>query len=98
MIEKLREEIDEVEAEIAAGDEAAAAEEVGDLMFALANLARHLEVDPEAALRGANAKFERRFSHIERRLAETSRKPEGATLDEMEALWAEAKAKERGRA
>ena len=98
VIEKLREEIDEVEAEIAAGDKAGAAEEVGDLLFALANLSRHLEVDPEAALRGANAKFERRFSHIERRLAEASRKPEGATLDEMEALWAEAKAKEKARA
>jgi ATP diphosphatase len=98
VIEKLREETDEVEAEIAAGNKTAAAEEVGDLLFALANLARHLEVDPEAALRGANAKFERRFSHIEGRLAEANRKPEGATLDEMEALWAEAKAEEKARA
>ncbi len=54
-----------------------------------------VEVEPEAALRGANAKFERRFSHIERRLAERGRRPEGASLDQMEALWQEAKALER---
>ncbi len=64
-------------------------------MFAAVNLARHLKVDPEAALRGANSKFERRFAHIEDRLAEGGRKPESASLDEMERLWAEAKAKER---
>jgi hypothetical protein len=59
------------------------------------NLARHLKVDPEAALRGANAKFERRFAHIEHRLAERGQTPEGASLDEMESLWVEAKAKEQ---
>ncbi len=59
------------------------------------NLARHLKVDPEAALRGANAKFERRFAHIETRLAEGGRTPESASLDEMERLWAEAKDQER---
>ena len=95
VLAKLREEIDEVEAEIVAGNAKAAAEEVGDLMFALANLARHLDVDPERALRGANAKFERRFAHIEARLAAEGRKPEGATLDEMEALWVEAKRLEK---
>ena len=66
--------------------------EVGDLLFTAVNLARHLKVDPEAALRGANAKFERRFAHIESRLAEDGRTPESASLDEMESLWAEAKA------
>ena len=66
VLAKLREEIDEVEAELDAGDAARVAGEVGDLLFAVANLARHLDVDPEAALRGANAKFERRFAHIER--------------------------------
>jgi ATP diphosphatase len=95
VIAKLREEIAEVEAEIEARDAKAAGEEVGDLLFALANLARHLGVDPEAAIRGANAKFERRFSHIEARLAAEGRKPEGATLDEMDALWNEAKILER---
>jgi ATP diphosphatase len=88
---KLGEEIAEVEAEIAGGSPEALAGEVGDVLFAAVNLARHLGVDPEAALRGANAKFERRFAHIERRLSESGRKPESADLDEMEALWAEAK-------
>ena len=92
---KLREEIDEVEAELEAGDAERIAGEVGDLLFAVANLARHLSVDPEAALRGANAKFERRFAHIESRLGEAGRAPADATLDEMEALWSEAKQRER---
>ncbi len=95
VLAKLREEIDEIEAELDAGDQAKAAGEVGDLLFAVANLARHLEVDPEAALRGANTKFERRFGHIEKRLAEEGRAPESASLDDMEALWDEAKRLER---
>jgi nucleoside triphosphate diphosphatase len=95
VLEKIREEIIEVEAEIAQGSAHALSGEVGDLLFAAVNLARHLKVDPEAALRGANAKFERRFAHIENRLAEGGRIPEAATLDEMERLWAEAKAGER---
>jgi ATP diphosphatase len=95
VLAKLREEIDEVEVELDAGDAASVAGEVGDLLFAVANLARHLSVDPEAALRGANAKFERRFAHIESRLGEAGRAPAEATLDEMEALWSEAKQRER---
>ena len=95
VLAKLREEIDEVEAELEAGDAQRVAGEVGDLLFAVANLARHLSVDPEAALRGANAKFERRFAHIEARLGEAGRAPADATLDEMEALWSEAKQRER---
>jgi ATP diphosphatase len=95
VLAKLREEIDEVEAELEAGDAQRVAGEVGDLLFAVANLARHLSVDPEAALRGANAKFERRFAHIESRLGEAGRAPADATLDEMEALWTEAKQRER---
>ena len=94
VLEKIREEIAEVEAEIATGSAQSLAAEVGDLIAATVNLARHLKVDPEAALRGANAKFERRFSHIERRLAERGQTPESASLDEMEALWVEAKAEE----
>jgi|SRR5271166_4801771 len=98
VLDKLREEIAEVEAEIKDGSPEALSGEVGDLLFAAVNLARHLEVDPEAALRAANMKFERRFAHIERRLAESGRKPEATDLDEMEALWTEAKGAEaRGR-
>ena len=95
VVAKLREEVAEVEAEI--GDRSAEklSDEIGDLLFAAVNLARHLDVDPEAALRGSNAKFERRFAHIEQRLAESGRKPEGVDLDDMEALWLEAKELER---
>jgi ATP diphosphatase len=95
VLEKIREEIIEVEAEIAQGSPQALLSEVGDLLFATVNLARHLKIEPEAALRSANAKFERRFAHIENRLAEGGRTPDGASLDEMERLWAEAKAGER---
>jgi ATP diphosphatase len=95
VLAKLREEIAEVEAEIASGNRERVAGEVGDLMFAAVNLARHLAVDPESALRGANAKFERRFAYIEARLDEAGRRPEGVTLDEMERLWVEAKERER---
>jgi nucleoside triphosphate diphosphatase len=94
VLEKIREEIVEVEAEIADGSAHALSGEVGDLLFAAVNLARHLKVDPEAALRSANAKFERRFAYIEMRLAEGGRTPETASLDEMERLWDEAKAGE----
>jgi len=94
---KIREEVAEVETELAAGaDEQKLADEVGDLLFAVVNLARHLEVDPELALRAANTKFERRFAHIESRLAETGESPDIAGLDAMEALWSEAKALEKG--
>ena len=73
------------------------AEEFGDLLFVMANIARHLKVDPEAALRGANAKFVRRFRSIETALAKEGRKPEDATLEEMDRLWDEAKAAETKR-
>ena len=99
VLEKIREETAEVEAELAAPGAQASPEledEIGDLLFAMANLARHAKVDPEQALRRANAKFERRFRHIERRLADAGRAPQEATLDEMEALWVEAKGLERG--
>ena len=72
------------------------AEEFGDLLFVVANVARHLSIDPETALRSANAKFMRRFAHIEKRLAEQGKQAADSTLEEMDALWDEAKAKERG--
>jgi tetrapyrrole methylase family protein/MazG family protein/ATP diphosphatase len=98
VLDKIREETEEVAAELALpGAKASPAleEEIGDLLFVVSNLARHARVDPEQALRGANAKFERRFHHIERRLAELGVTPEAASLDEMEALWVEAKRLEK---
>jgi len=97
---KIREETDEVAAELAqpgAVASPALEEEIGDLLFVVSNLARHAKVDPEQALRGANAKFERRFNHIERRLAETGTSAAEASLEEMEALWLEAKKIEKAR-
>ena len=70
-------------------------EEFGDLLFVMANVARHLKVDPEAALRGANEKFRRRFAHIEKRLADDGRDPSQSDLAEMDGLWEEAKRRER---
>lgn len=75
--------------------DAAMKEEFGDLLFVMANVARHLKIDPEDALRAANDKFTRRFAHIEARLAEQGRHPAQSTLDEMDTLWDEAKAMER---
>jgi ATP diphosphatase len=95
VLAKLREETDEIEEALAAGDAEGVKGEVGDLLFVVANLARHLRVDPEAALRGANAKFERRFDHIETRLGAQGRAPEEVSLAEMDALWDEAKQGER---
>ena len=96
VLDKLREELAELEVEIAAADHAKAREEFGDLLFVMANLARKLDIDPEDALRAANAKFIRRFHHIESRLADAGRKPEDSDLTEMDALWDEAKWAERG--
>ena len=93
VLAKIREELEELEAEIehAPADRERVEDELGDLLFAVANLARHLSVDPEAALRRTNAKFLRRFRHMEAALARVGREPSGASLDEMEALWTEAK-------
>ena len=97
---KLDEELAELDAELAERREGAAngqrvADELGDVLFALANLARHLQVDSETALHGANARFLTRFGHIEQRLAAAGRTLESATLEEMDALWDEAKRYER---
>jgi ATP diphosphatase len=95
VLAKIREEADEIEAEIKANDRDKAGREVGDLLFAVVNLARHLQADPEAALRETNAKFERRFASIERALAARGQSPQQATLAEMDALWDEAKRAEK---
>jgi ATP diphosphatase len=95
VLSKIREECDEIEAELAAGQTQRAAAEVGDLLFAVVNLARHLDTDPEGTLRATNRKFERRFAAIERALAQQGKRPQDATLAEMDALWDEAKAAER---
>jgi len=96
VVEKIAEEAHEiVEAQAQGADTAKLEEELGDLLFAVANLARHLKIDPETALRSTNAKFIRRFGYIEKTLAARGVKPGDATLDEMEALWQDAKKSER---
>jgi MazG family protein len=91
ILDKLREELVELDSARGSGRQQDVEEELGDLLFVLANLARHLGADPELALRAANRKFEERFQHIEKRLADEGRSPAGASLDEMEELWQEAK-------
>jgi len=95
VLEKIREEADEIEAEITAGSSSKAGYEVGDLLFAVVNLARHVDADPEAVLRATNLKFEQRFAAIERALAQRGKSPGQASLAEMDALWDEAKAAEQ---
>jgi tetrapyrrole methylase family protein/MazG family protein/ATP diphosphatase len=92
---KLHEELGELEAEIEAGDLEKARQEMGDVLFVVANVARTLEVDPEDALRFTNAKFARRFRHIEARLAERGKTPAESDLAEMDALWDEARRAEK---
>jgi MazG family protein len=94
VLAKLREEVGELEADVLAGRKDAARGEFGDVLFVMANMARHLGIDAEGALQGANAKFVRRFAHVEARLREQGRAPSDASLAEMDALWDEAKAKE----
>ncbi len=96
VLDKLEEEAAELRAELAVGDRARLADEVGDLLFVLANLARKLELDPERCLREANLKFERRFGAVEAALAAEGRTPGEATLGEMEAAWGAAKVAEKG--
>jgi tetrapyrrole methylase family protein / MazG family protein len=93
---KVREEVGEIEQALAAGKERDIAGEIGDMLFAIVNLARHLRIDPERELRAALQRFRDRFEHVERRLAEGGRTPSQASLEEMDALWDEAKAIARG--
>lgn len=109
VMDKMREELAELEEVALAADprgpspmpdpgaaqRARIEEEYGDLLFVMANVARHLKIDPESALRSANAKFLRRFSAVETKLAQRGSSPEQSTLEEMDALWTEAKAEER---
>lgn len=95
VLDKVREELDEVLEAMSIGDPAAVEEELGDLLFSVANLTRHLKVDPETALRGANAKFERRFRFIEQTLRESGRAIENCTLEELDGLWSRAKCEEQ---
>ena len=95
VLRKIREEADEIEAALERGDASELESETGDLLFAVVNMARHVGVDPEMALRGTNAKFERRFGYIERALASRGRSLSSASLEEMDSLWDEAKAEER---
>ena len=95
VVDKVREELDEVLEAMSENDADAIAEEIGDLLFVVSNLARHLKVEPESALRAANAKFERRFRFIEQALRDAGRNMEDCALDELDALWGEAKKLEK---
>ena len=95
ILDKIEEEIAELREALAAKDKAKVAEELGDLIFAVVNIGRHVNADPEMALRGTNAKFRRRFSHIEAELEAAGESLEAATLERMEQLWQAAKAIER---
>jgi ATP diphosphatase len=95
VLNKIQEEVQELHEAAESGDPAHVEEEFGDLLFVMANLARHMKLCPETALRRANAKFARRFNRIEARLAEDGRRPEDSDLAEMDALWDAAKAAEK---
>ena len=95
VLDKVREETAEIEEALAGGDKAAIQEEIGDLLFVIANLARHVDADPETCLKAANAKFERRFAGIEQALEQQGREPRQASLEELEELWQQVKRAER---
>ncbi|SDG69805.1 ATP diphosphatase [Pseudomonas benzenivorans] len=95
VVDKVREELDEVLEAMSENDPQAMAEEIGDLLFVVTNLARHLKVEPESALRAANGKFEQRFRFIEQALREAGRAMEDCDLEELDALWGEAKKLEK---
>lgn len=95
ILDKIEEEIGELRQALAEGNPAKVTDELGDLIFALVNIGRHVKTDPENALRGTNTKFRRRFSHIETSLNASGSTLESATLEQMEELWQAAKAIER---
>ena len=94
MLGKVREELDELTAAMDAGSRERVEHELGDVLFAVANLGRWMKTHPEEALRGTLRRFESRFHHIERSLAERGKSPRDSTLAEMDALWEEAKRRE----
>jgi MazG family protein len=96
VLEKLDEELRELEKARSSSKEASLTEEVGDLLFVVVNLARHLGVDPELALQSTNRKFIERFHFIEARLAEQDRSPADSSMEELEDLWQEAKEEKKG--
>lgn len=97
-LDKIEEEIRELRAEIATdAPRAKLQDELGDILFAVVNLARKLDIDPEAALRGTTAKFERRFRAIEAELESRGRRPADSSLEEMDGIWNEVKTREKGR-
>ena len=96
--EKLDEEIGELRDAAAGSDRQALEDELGDVLFVLVNLARHWDMDPDAALRRTNAKFERRFRRVEALLRAEGRGPEQSDLEEMDRLWDRAKVEERAKA
>jgi len=91
VLEKLREELAELDGARKAGSLEALQDEIGDLLFVIVNIARFLKVDPEQALRGTNSKFRRRFAHVEQGLEAEGKSPKEASIEEMERLWQEAK-------
>ncbi len=91
VIAKIREELDELETEISSNNEPDMKGELGDVLFALANLARHLKIDPDGALRDTNNKFRKRFNYIEQNIDKIGKTLNDSSLDEMDALWNEAK-------
>jgi ATP diphosphatase len=93
ILDKIEEEIAELREALASGDTASIKDEFGDTLFALVNLGRHLKLDSEAALSGTNDKFRQRFHHVEQALKDNGHSLEAATLEEMEALWQQAKGK-----
>jgi nucleoside triphosphate diphosphatase len=95
ILDKLEEEVAELRVELASGNTERACDEYGDLLFVLVNLGRHLKTDPEAALTASSVKFRRRFRHIEESLSAAGKELQAATLGEMEALWVEAKSREK---
>lgn len=98
VLDKVREETAEIEEALQSGDKAHIREEIGDLLFVIANLARHVDAEPESCLAAANRKFERRFKGVEDRLAQQGKAPREATLDEMELLWQAVKRSEESTA
>jgi ATP diphosphatase len=95
ILDKIEEEIGELRVALAEGDQAKVSDELGDLIFAIANIGRHVKADPEQALRGTNTKFRRRFNHIQTTLEAEGETLEAATLERMEEIWQAAKAIER---